>query len=206
MQTSWSGFEVIVALSELFKLVREAEAEMLSEFRILQLDKPHAAEASNTNLEVPEMTGSMVIINGSKASYADVIAPFRLIQAKHSESGGPTTLYIGDELMKMGLLRTSSVAQKVFAAAQYQIWKDSDNTGAASQSNQSTSSVGQPNAENAIRGLYPASTLVSRQGKTKPTCRAYVEHVVNGKEVWYRKLARRTGCRSNLRLTDRTSP
>jgi hypothetical protein len=187
MQTSWSGFEVIVALSELFKLVREAEDAPLPKFRIFQLDKPYAVKVSSCNLEVPEMTRSMVLINGSKASYADVIAPFRLIQAKHSETGGLTTLYIGDELMKMGLLTTSTTAQKVFAAEQYRIWEASDNPGAASQSNQSTASVGQPNAENAVRGLYPASTLVSKQVKTKPTCRTYRRHVdTYENEMWYR--------------------
>ena len=185
MQTNWSGFETVVALNELFKLVREAEDELLhDDFRILQLDKPYDARKNRSKLEVPEMTSSMVLINGSKASYADVIAPFRLIQAKHSESYTPTTLYIGDELKKMGLLSTSSTAQKVFAAGQYRIWEASE---AALRSNQSTASDGQSNTETAPhRGLYPASTLVSKQGKTKPTCQIYEMHdVSDGKEDWY---------------------
>jgi hypothetical protein len=174
MQTDWSGFETVVALNELFKLVRETDDGRLHEFRILQLDKPYDARKNSCTLEVPEMTSSMVLINGSRASYADVIAPFRLIQAKHSESDTPATLYIGDELMKMGLLRTSIIPDKVFAAAQYHIWVASDSRVAALQSNQSTAPVDQPNAERASpRGLYPASTLVSKQGKTKPTCRTY---------------------------------
>lgn len=176
MQTNWSGFETVVALNELFKLVREADDEQLHEFPILQLDKPYDARKGKTNLEVPEMTSSMVLINGSKASYADVIAPFRLIQCKHSESDTPTTLYIGDELKKMGLLLSSSIPEKVFAAGQYSIWKASHNHVAALQSNESTASVGQPNAERARpRGLYPASTLVSKEGKMKPTCRTYTK-------------------------------
>jgi hypothetical protein len=185
MQTGWSGFETIVALNELFELVREAKGEMVHEFRILQLDKPYAAKTTSINLEVPEMTSSMVLINGSKASYADVIAPFRLIQAKHSESDTPATLYIGDELMKMGLLSTSSIAQKVFAAGQYRIWEASGNHVAASQSNQSTASVGQSNAEIAPhRGLYPASILLSKQGKTKPTSHTYTR-TKKDEKVWY---------------------
>jgi hypothetical protein len=91
-----------------------------------------------------------------------VIAPFRLIQAKHSESDTPTTLYIGDELQvkKMGLFSTFSIAQKVFAAGQYRIGKDSDNHAAALQTNLSTASVGQPNAEIAPRrGLYVAVSI-----------------------------------------------
>jgi hypothetical protein len=182
MQTSWSGFETVVALNELFKLVREAKDDRLNEFRILQLDKPYDARKSSKNFEVPEMTSSMVLINGSRASYADVIAPFRLIQAKHSEGDTPATLFIGDELMKMGLLSSSSVRDKVFAAGQYSIWEASNNHVAALQSNQSTVSVGQPNAETPPRGLYPASILVSKQGKTKPTCRTY-EKITE--EKWY---------------------
>jgi hypothetical protein len=187
MQTNWSGFEMVVALNELFELEREAGDDQLHEFPILQLDKPYDARKGKTNLEVPKMTSSMVLINGSKASYADVIAPFRLIQCKHSESDTPTTLYIGDELKKMGLLLSSSIPEKVFAAGQYNIWTASHTHVAALRSNESTASVGEPNAERARpRGLYPASTLVSKEGKMKPTCRTYKQYKPKDKpEEWH---------------------
>lgn len=170
LQTSWSGFETIVALDELFKLVREGTGDEMPPFQILQLDNPYDARTGSRTLEVPEMTRSMVLINGSKAAYADVIAPFRLLQAKHCKSrNSPAKLYLEEELRKMGVLKTSSSAQKVFAGAQYEIWQDDylEKHTPESQLAKATVQVSQQAVNVPDRSLYPACLMVSEVEKKK---------------------------------------
>jgi hypothetical protein len=141
LQSTWSGFESVVAVIELFKLVREAEGDTVPAFQIVQLDKAYPATTGAKLLEVPEMSNSIVFINGPRAPYADVIAPFRLIQAKHSDSGEIAHVKIEEELKKLGVLTTSSPKQKVFVAEQYRMWQLMGNASA----NPSTGD-GQPTA------------------------------------------------------------
>ena len=122
----WAGFKAVAALNELFKfkLAREVESEEVPEYKIVQLDRPYHAMKTNKTLLVPVVDPFTVLVNGERASFADVIAHYRLIQAKHCvNSNGTAQLYIKDELMKMGLLKCSPFAKKVFARSLYQIWK-----------------------------------------------------------------------------------
>ena len=119
----WSGFEAVIALNELFKVAREATSEDVPECKIVQLDRPYDARQNRRTLLVPVMDPSTVLVNGKLASFADVIACFRLIQAKHCEdSNGTAQLYIRNELEKMGLLKCSLFEKKLFARSLYQIW------------------------------------------------------------------------------------
>jgi hypothetical protein len=181
LQSTWSGLESVVALIELFKLVREAQGDTVPAFQIVQLDRAYPAKAGVKLLEVPEMTNSIVFINGARAPYADVIAPFRLIQAKHCDSGNIATVKIVEELQKLGVLTTSSLQQKVFVAEQYRMWQSMDTASAnpSPEGDQPTATARQHD-DNASRRHYPGTLLASQKAQKKSACRTYKLH----KEQW----------------------
>ena len=57
---------------------------------------------------VPKFTKDVIWINGYKAPFADVIAPYKLIQCKHSIGKKPVKVDLSDELRKCGLLRNNN--------------------------------------------------------------------------------------------------
>jgi hypothetical protein len=178
----WAGFEAVVALNELFKLVREAESEVVPECKIVQLDRPYDAREKFTTLSVPVMDPFTVLVNGKMAAFADVIARYRLIQAKHCKhSNGTALLNIKDELMKMGLLKCSPFVKKVFVRSLYEIWntytKSDCLVTSATQQEQATEHGGEEALEGSQhRSLYPASLLISERIKKKPVCWELKEH------------------------------
>ena len=191
----WAGFEAVAALNELFKLAREVESEEVPEYKIVQLDRPYQATKTSKTLLVPVMDPFTVLVNGERASFADVIAHYRLIQAKHCEnSNGTAQLYIKDELMKMGLLKCSPFAKKVFARSLYQIWKTYTVSLAAQQEQATEHGSGEALEVRQDRSLYPASLLISERIKKKPVCWEFKEHGTKEKPEWSS-----TGDAENLR-------
>ncbi len=100
---TWQGFESIVMLSELKRMVTKSPtiSEHLDRL-VFELQSP--APSSSTSFSFPLVDNTTVILNGARASYADVIAPYRLIQAKFSrDDAKPAALNLTEELDKMGL-------------------------------------------------------------------------------------------------------
>ena len=187
----WSGFEAVTALNELFKVAREVTSYDVPECKIVQLDKPYDARSDNKKLSVPVMDPFMVLVNGKLASHADVIACFRLIQAKHCEdSNGTAELLIKNEPKKMGLLKCSPLEKKVFARAQYEIWKrytESGSTPRPTSHQEQAAEDGGTVLEGAHhRCLYPASLLVSEVRKQTPVCWEYQKYGTDEKPLWTR--------------------
>ena len=178
LQSTWSGFESVVAVTELFKLVREAKGDTVPAFQIVQLDKAYPAKASAELLEVPEMINSIVFINGARAPYADVIAHFRLIQVKHRDSGNIACVKIVEELEKLGVLTTSNLEKRVFVAEQYRMWQLMGTASAnpSPEGDQPTVTARQHDENHAGRRLYPGSLLASQKARKKPACRTYKLH------------------------------
>ncbi|KAL3910491.1 MAG: hypothetical protein SGILL_007669 [Bacillariaceae sp.] len=186
----WSGFEAVTALHELFKVAREATSEDVPECKIVQLDKPYDARKNNKNLSVPVMDPFTVLVNGKLASFADVMAYCRLIQAKHCEdSNGTAQLYIKNELKKMGLLKCSPFEKKVFARSLYQIWKtytESGSTARPAAQQEQAAEHGGAVLEGMRRTLYPASLLVSERRKQTPVCWEFKKHGTRENPLWSR--------------------
>ena len=60
-----------------------------------------------SSFSVPKFSKDVIWINGDKASFADVIAPYKLIQCKHRIGKKPVKVDLSDELRKCGLLRNN---------------------------------------------------------------------------------------------------
>lgn len=169
----WAGFEAVVALNELFRLVRDDESDEVPNYKIVQLDKPYDARKNSATLDVPVMDPFTVLVNGEKASFADVIAPYRLIQVKHTKaSNGMVELKIKEELSKMGLLKDSPFEKKVFAYSLYQIWNTDTESILNLDQKKATDHGGGGEALHGLqdRSLYPASLLTAEEFQKKPVC------------------------------------
>ena len=202
----WSGFEAVTALHELFKVAREATSEFVPECKIVQLDRPYDARKNNKNLSVPVMDPFTVLVNGKLASFADVMAYFRLIQAKHCEdSNGTAQLYIRNELKKMGLLKCSPFEKKLFARSLYQIWKTYIESGSAArpapQQEQAAEHGGAVLEGMHKRTLYPASLLTSERIKQTPVCWEFKKHGTRENPLWSRTDSESDGT-SNIQESD----
>jgi hypothetical protein len=197
LERDWYGLESIAALNELFELVRKERRHEIPPFRIVRLDKPYGVRSDGKCLQIPEMTDYEVLINGSNAPYADVIAPFKLVQAKYcAKSKESAVLYLEEELHKMGLLASSSPEQKQFAKMQYMVWTPTNTNvmnAASSDSDLATLTASTDDDSNlgVHRYLYPASMLVSEQVITKSrNDRTYMKY----NSTWYSLNEDRSHC------------
>ncbi len=112
----WHRFESIVMLSELKRMIvmMNGMPNHLDRL-VLQLDAPLPEPDPTNTFSVPQVGESTVIMNGRDAEYADVMAPFRLVQAKFSMDDSNTIkLDIQEEMNNMGLTKSSDHMMKQF--------------------------------------------------------------------------------------------
>ena len=73
------------------------------------------------------MAEPCVYLNGPMANFVDVIAPYRLIQCKHtSQSDAHTIVDLKVELAKAGILNTSSPPNAIFLASLVRRWRSNE--------------------------------------------------------------------------------
>jgi hypothetical protein len=110
----WQAFESTVTLCEWKWMITNATTTPSTDVNrtIIELRAPLPTIISRGDLKddieikLPLVNRYKVVVNGPRsASYADVIAPRRLVQAKHSTKGDENTKYLDllNELGKMGL-------------------------------------------------------------------------------------------------------
>jgi hypothetical protein len=132
----WQAFESTVALGEWkCMVVQSQDAPSSDDKTIMRMPYPVPATNAKKTMTIPKMNQFMVVINGEKASYADVIAPFRLAQAKFAVDAAEThTLDLLDELNKMGLTNSSKhTKQQALTSVLYQNWSRSERVPAATK-------------------------------------------------------------------------
>lgn len=102
---NWQGFETSIMLSEMKRMiVKSKEVPTHLDSLVLQLPSPLPAGRATKSFSIPVINNCTVVLNGPLAKYADVIAPFRLVQAKFSQDNTkPMLLNLQHELNKLGL-------------------------------------------------------------------------------------------------------
>ena len=103
-KASWSEFEGLAALHEFALVAIKNDPSQ----KVMLTKLPARFPPSNWkggSINLPVLDKFTVAINKEVASYADVIAPYRLIQCKFTEDVGlnPVNLYLQEEIEKMGL-------------------------------------------------------------------------------------------------------
>jgi len=89
LSSSWSGFERIVALSELQRCFVASNDD--SPPRLLRSSMSFPPSYFRKILKVPNLESNTVVVNGRGAPYADVIGYKRLMQCKHTMTKGTPT-------------------------------------------------------------------------------------------------------------------
>ena len=118
--SDWQTFEPIVMLAELKHMVAHfTDLPNGSERTLMGMRYPFPAVGNDCeSFTIPKVTRFTLVRNPLMSSYADVIAPFRLVRAKYSEDVSvPTFLDLAKELNKMGLctnILSSKVPLRVF--------------------------------------------------------------------------------------------
>jgi hypothetical protein len=85
---------------------RKDFADHLANLRLVQVQKPVPPTNFTESFDIPKFTKNVIWINGDKAPFADVIAPYTLIQCKHSIRTDKTLEFeLSKELSKCGMLR-----------------------------------------------------------------------------------------------------
>ena len=97
----------------------------LAKLMVIQVGEPVPPTNFNLTFSVPKVTQSMIWINGDKAPFADVVAPFELIQCKHSIRKSAQRVDLCNELSKCGLLRNddANCGGRVVLRAIWALWK-----------------------------------------------------------------------------------
>jgi hypothetical protein len=122
----WQGFESTAALGEWKRMITAAqEPNFLNRFGIIHMATPVPAGNAETSFTLPFVNSLTVLVNGPRAQYADVIAPFRLVQAKFSKDrSNEKRLQFEKELGKMGLANgTKYQLQQAVTSALYVMWQ-----------------------------------------------------------------------------------
>jgi hypothetical protein len=123
---NWQRWESTAALGEWKKLITDMDAgDFTSACGINYLSKPIPFESAKFRFSLPLAGKTAVFLNGPRASYADVIAPFRLLQAKFSVDVNTDLPFdFTAELGKMGLTngRGKRLNQAVTSAL-YKMWQ-----------------------------------------------------------------------------------
>jgi hypothetical protein len=132
----WQAFDATVALCEWKSMVSHSESIPNNVDRtILELPTllPSVQAPDDKNAEfvfkVPVVNNCTVVVNAPRAPYyADIIAPYRLVQAKYSNQGANATKYylnLITELNKMGLTKTTDPKwrlQQAITTVLYPMW------------------------------------------------------------------------------------
>jgi hypothetical protein len=124
----WQSLKSMVMLSELKQMIVTSQNVPPRQYRfVVSLRNP--LPDSNVSFSVPVVGNGTVILNGPMATYADVIAPYRLVRVKFSVDDDTNTqrMDLGGELGKMGLLRsdTDHVLQQYLTQILYDMWEKS---------------------------------------------------------------------------------
>lgn len=158
----WKGLECTAALSEMKRMIVNTKGKPRHPSSpVIQLSSPVPTTAAKFDFYVPVVDNQTVVLNGPAAKYADVIAPYRLVQVKHSHHNGKSlALLLQDELDNMGLTMSEGYhVQKMTTLAFYTLWKNG----------QKAPSIvnGNPILQNADEHLrfecHPYNTLNSKQ-------------------------------------------
>jgi hypothetical protein len=89
---------------ERFDLERDF-GRVLGKLRLFRLDKQvRTTKDGDQSVKIPLISSSSIAVNGDLARFADVIAPFMLVQAKHT-SKAHVVVDLNEELDKCGLLK-----------------------------------------------------------------------------------------------------
>ena len=97
----------------------------LANLRLVQVLKPVPPTNCKYSFEIPKFTKNVIWINGDKARFADVIAPYMLIQCKHSiHPDKAVKVDLSKELSKCGLLRNDdpNIGGRVALRAIWAMW------------------------------------------------------------------------------------
>ncbi|KAL3935752.1 MAG: hypothetical protein SGBAC_008797 [Bacillariaceae sp.] len=73
--------------------------------QLVMLTKPFPEVNAQKTIAVPMVGGAHVFLNGDKAPFADVIAPYRLCQCMFLEDAAKTVTLDLDEFVKMGIVK-----------------------------------------------------------------------------------------------------
>jgi hypothetical protein len=122
----WQGFETTVMLGELKRMIVHAQDFSTHPDKpVLQLQSPLPADPATKSFSVPVVDRYTVVLNGPKAEYAHVIAPYRLVQAKFSKDNTkPLSLDLQNELDKMGLTHSSEhLLQQYITTVFHTFWR-----------------------------------------------------------------------------------
>ncbi len=160
----WQKFESTITLCEWKWMVAHSTTIPSSVNRtILELRAPvpmkrHQGTKRGFDINVPVVNRFTVVLNGPRAPYADVIAPFRLVQAKFSEKvdDQPKDLDLLHELGKMGLTTNSEWRlQQALTSVFHTMWESEEEVASATEDRLDCS----PDVMNAY---YPYSSLLVR--------------------------------------------
>ncbi len=128
----WQGFETTAMLSEIKRMiVNSKDVPSHTEKLFLQLQSPlPAAARTRTSVLIPVLDKYTVVLNARNSQYADVIAPYRLVQARFSKDNGkPLNLDLQNELDKMGLTRSPKHALQQYITSVFQtFWEKGQET------------------------------------------------------------------------------
>ena len=97
----------------------------LANLRLVQVLKPVPPTNFKNSFDIPKFTKNVIWINGDKARFADVIAPYMLIQCKHSiHPDKAVKVDLSKELSKCGLLRNDdpNIGGRVALRAIWAMW------------------------------------------------------------------------------------
>jgi hypothetical protein len=87
--------------------------EQLADLELLHVAIPVPSKSTQVAISVPWLNATDVWVNGDKAKFADVIAPYILYQCKHcSTSGDSITVNVTEELWKCGLLKKNNSTER----------------------------------------------------------------------------------------------
>jgi hypothetical protein len=105
---NWQGCESTSALGEWKTMITNMKASDFTRASgIIYLQSPIPAGRAITRFTLPLVDRATVVLNGPLAKYADVIAPFRLVQTKFSkDTNKEMDLNFTEEIGKMGLTTT----------------------------------------------------------------------------------------------------
>jgi len=125
----WQGFETTVMLSELKRVVANYNDIPIHppDRPVLELLSRLPAQNNASTCLIPVVSRYNVVLNAPQAPYADVIAPYRLVQAKFSKkfSKSKVVLDLEEELDKMGLLKNTvnCSLQQDITSRLYEMWE-----------------------------------------------------------------------------------
>lgn len=166
MYWDWRGFEFVVVLGELKWMVANL-TEMPSDVNrtLLVLKSPIPFGNVDLNFTVPLISKYTVVLNGPVAPYADVIAPYRLVQVRFSRYPGQSQdLDLNEEMRKFGLTDDPTWRlQQAVTSVFHTLWQSVNNVPIPADVLIKTSDDGQRRI-----GYYPYNTFASARISGNP--------------------------------------